>query len=117
MNTAQDRTEAAEDTEDAALLLRLIGGDPDAAEQVVALAPTSPSPGLLVAAALLGHDADTLGRAGDLARLPRERQLVALAAAHLRGDRDLFDALVRDHLADHPDHLLAAWVAGRPHHP
>lgn len=24
-----------------------------------------------------------------------------------------FDALVRDHLADHPDHLLAAWIAGR----
>jgi hypothetical protein len=22
--------------------------------------------------------------------------------------------LVRDHLADHPDHLLAAWIAGRP---
>ena len=24
-----------------------------------------------------------------------------------------FDAHVRDHLADHPDHLLAAWIAGR----
>jgi hypothetical protein len=49
-----------------------------------------------------------------LATTVRERQLVALADAHLRGDTDLLDVLVRDHLADHPDHLLAAWIAGRP---
>jgi hypothetical protein len=24
--------------------------------------------------------------------------------------------LVRDHLVEHPDHLLAAWIAGRPSH-
>ena len=34
-----------------------------------------------------------------------------------RGDADLLDALVRDHLADHPDNLLAAWIAARPHQP
>ncbi len=39
---------------------------------------------------------------------------MVLADAHLRADADLLDALVRDHLADHPDHLLAAWIAGRP---
>ena len=26
-------------------------------------------------------------------------------------DEDLLDALVRDHLADHPDSILAAWIA------
>ena len=46
----------------------------------------------------------------------RERQLVVLAQTYLRGDGDLFDVLVREHLAENPDHLLAAWIAGRPHH-
>ena len=44
----------------------------------------------------------------------RDRQLVALADAHLRGDADLLHVLVRDHLSEHPDNLLAAWIAGRP---
>jgi hypothetical protein len=34
---------------------------------------------------------------------------VAVAAADLDGDHDLFDALVRDH----PDNVLAAWIATR----
>ena len=46
---------------------------------------------------------------------PRDRQLVVLAETHLNGNTDLFDVLVRDHLADHPDHLMAAWIAGRHH--
>lgn len=98
----------------AGLLRRLIGGDPDAAGEVLALAATSTSPSLLVAAALLTGDADPLVRANDLATTTRERQLVALARAQARGDIDLLDALVRDHLAEHPDHRLAAWIAGRP---
>jgi hypothetical protein len=36
-----------------------------------------------------------------------------VADAHLRGDGDRLDVLVRDHLADHPDNLLASWIAGR----
>ena len=50
----------------------------------------------------------------------RERQTVAIAAAHLRGDRDLVDALARDHLIEHPDSVLVAWIAGagaRSEHP
>jgi len=45
---------------------------------------------------------------------PRDRQLVELARTHLAGDADRLGALVRDHLVEHPDHLLAAWIAGRP---
>ena len=41
---------------------------------------------------------------------PRDRQLVALAAAHLAGDRDRLTALAREHLLDHPDSVLAAWI-------
>jgi len=95
------------------LLNRLIGGSGDAGVEVLARATSSTSPALLVAAALLARDSDVLTRAGRLAATVRDRQLVALADARLRGDEDLFDALVRDHLAEHPDSLLAAWIAGQ----
>jgi hypothetical protein len=98
-----------------ALLLRLIGGDPTAADDVLTLAPTSKEPSLLVAAAMLSHNHAHLRRASELAASVRDRQLVVLADAHLHGNADLFDALVRDHLADYPDHLLAAWIAGQRH--
>jgi hypothetical protein len=42
---------------------------------------------------------------------------VAIATAHLRGHRDLVDALARDHLVDHPDNVLVAWIAAASHHP
>ena len=102
-------------SDDASLLLRLIGGDAAAAEEILALAPASDDPGLLVAAAMLSRDAAHLVRAHGAARTPRDRQLVVLAQTQLRGDTELFDVLVRDHLADHPDHLMAAWIAGRHH--
>lgn len=99
------------DERDATLLSRLVAGDPGAREAVVAAASESDSVSLLAAAALVSRDGRTLGRATELAATPRERQLVALADADLRGETDLLDALVRDHLAEHPDHLLAAWIA------
>jgi hypothetical protein len=94
------------------ILLRLIGGDPAAPDEVVHLAATSVSAPLLVVAALVTGDPDLLARATDHAETARDRQLVALADARLGGDEQRLDALVRDHLADHPDHLLAAWLAG-----
>ena len=78
----------------------------------MARAATSMSPSLLVAAALVAADRELLVRAARLATSTRDRQLVALADAHLRGDADLVDVLVRDHLSEHPDNLLAAWIAG-----
>jgi hypothetical protein len=65
---------------------------------------SSDDPQVLVAAALLA-------RANAAATTSRERQLVAIAAAHLRGERDRVDALARDHLADHPGDFLVAWIA------
>lgn len=36
---------------------------------------------------------------------------MTIATAHLAGDADRVDALCRDHLADHPDNALVAWIA------
>ncbi|MFZ0161357.1 MAG: hypothetical protein WAL50_20185 [Kineosporiaceae bacterium] len=102
------------------LLGRLIGGDGDAPGEILGRARTGRSPALLVAAALCTDHpedsfarADLLARAGENAATTRDRQLVAIAAAHLGDDEDLLDALVRDHLADHPDSILVAWIAAK----
>jgi len=70
-------------------------------------------PVLLVAAALFTPDRDALmARAAELATTTRDRQLVAIAAAFLRGEPELVDALAREHLVDQPDSVLVAWIAG-----
>jgi hypothetical protein len=98
------------------LLRRLVLGDDDAIAAVVAAAETSDDPRVLVAAALFAGDADALlMRAQTAACTTRDRQLVAIAVAHRRGDRSLVDALARDHLVDHPDSVLAAWIADANH--
>jgi len=100
------------------LLRRLIGGDAPARTEILDRAPTSSTPALLVAAALLAPEpAPLLDRADAHAASTRDRQLVAVARAHVAGDDELLDALVRDHLADHPDNLLAAWIAGQQRDP
>jgi hypothetical protein len=106
-------TDMPDETE--TLLRRLISGDQAAVAAVLAGARTSDAPALLVAAALISGDDDglLLARATTHAITTRDRQLVAVAAADLDGDHDLFDALIRDHLADHPDNVLAAWIATR----
>ena len=102
------------------LLLRLIGGDATAPGEILESARTSDSPPLLVAAALVTEQASEpagfLVRAAKNAATTRDRQLVALATAHLDDDADLLDALVRDHLSDHPDNILAAWIASQRSH-
>ncbi len=97
-----------------ALLRRLIGGDDSAPAAILDLAQTSKAPRLLVAAALVADDPQPyLTRAATSATATRDRQLVALATAHVNDDADLLDALARDHLSDHPDSVLAAWIAGQ----
>jgi hypothetical protein len=100
-------------TDDIQLLVRrLIAGDAEARARLQALARTGSAPTVLVAAALVSHDGEELlARAAATATTTRDRQLVAIAAAHLARDEELLDALVRDHLADHPDSILAAWIA------
>jgi|tagenome__1003787_1003787.scaffolds.fasta_scaffold18942214_2 hypothetical protein len=52
-----------------------------------------------------------LVRAAEAATTTRERQLVAIAAAYMDGDTDRVDVLAREHLSDHPGHLLVALIA------
>ena len=98
---------------DQPLLQSLVGGDPAAEAQAISSLATTSSVGVLVAGSVLTGAGAPLERAAALAVTARDRQLVVLARAHLAGDVDLFDALVRDHLASYPDHLLAAWIATR----
>jgi|SRR3954451_7977572 hypothetical protein len=94
------------------LIRRLIADDPTAIGALVERANTSDDPAVLVAAALVAPSwSALLDRAGAAAVNTRDRQLVAVAAAHLRGDTDRALLLARDHLADHPDSLLAAHIA------
>jgi hypothetical protein len=94
------------------LLHRLAGGDPAAAVSLADAARSSDDPTVLVAAALVtSGGAELVERARHIARSPRDRQLVAIADAHLRGDDDLVDALAREHLVDHPDSVLVARIA------
>jgi hypothetical protein len=95
-------------------LHQLVGGDAAAIAVIVDEARTSRDPVILVAAALVAPaDREALlSRASATAHTTRDRQLVAIAAAHLREERDLVDALARDHLVDHPDSVLVAWIAG-----
>ena len=68
------------------------------------------------AAALFSPNGDRLlVRAEGLASTTRDRQVVAVAAAHYRGDRELVNALARDHLVDHPGSVLVAWIADASH--
>lgn len=94
------------------LVRQLMSGDPESAVAILARATSSAEPLVLTAAALLDpDDPDLLDRAATAARRPRDRQVVALAAAHLAGDRDRLTALAREHLLDHPDSVFAAWIA------
>jgi len=91
---------------------QLISGDPAAAAAILTEAGTSTEPLVLTAAALLDPGAPgLLSRAVAVAVEPRDRQITALAAAHLAGQRDRVTALAREHLLDHPDSVLAAWIA------
>ena len=95
------------------LIHQLVVGDTAA---IVEASRTSDDPMILVAAALFAPDGDGLmARAGRMAATTRDRQLVAIATAHLRGEHDLVDALAREHLVDHPDNVLVAWIAGASH--
>lgn len=72
------------------LICQLISGDPTEAAQI-------------------------LEQATGLAGTTRERQLIAIATAHLAGETDRADFLAREHLVDYPDSDYAAWVAAAQH--
>jgi hypothetical protein len=94
-----------------AMIRSAIGGDQDAMSWVVAQADTIDDAVLLAMAALLERLPARLDRAAFLAATSRDRQVVAIARAHLKKENELVDALARDHLVDYPDSLIVAWIA------
>lgn len=99
-------------TDTETLLRQVIGGDAAARADIMDRARCSDEAILLAAAALVDPAApDLLARAALSATTTRDRQVVAITAAHLTGDRDRVDALARDHLVDYPDSILVSWMA------
>ena len=88
-----------------------IGGDVDAIARIRGHASSTDDALVIVMAALLDNDLLHLASAGTLAVNIRDRQIVEIARAHLAGQSELVDALARDHLVDHPDSLIVAWIA------
>jgi hypothetical protein len=88
-----------------------IGGDPSSISWIEAHAETTAHPTVIAVAAVLQRDPDRIGRALGVATSSRDRQVVAIAEAHLRGNHQLVDALARDHLSEHPDSFIVAWIA------
>jgi uncharacterized protein YbaP (TraB family) len=94
-----------------AVIRQVIGGDAEVIARIVAQADTSDDAVLRAVAALLARRPDLLDRAQATAATRRDRQVVAIARAHLAGAGELVDALARDHLVDYPDSLIVAWIA------
>lgn len=93
------------------IIRQAIGGDVDAIAWIVAHADTTGETVVIAMAALLERNPNRLDPARLVAGTSRDRQLVAIARAHLDGDSELVDALARDHLVDFPDNLIVAWIA------
>jgi hypothetical protein len=94
-----------------------VGGDA-AIAQVIEGARTSDDVITVVAAALFAPagNNDLMKRAATLATTTRDRQLVTIAIAHLEGNAGRVEDLARDHLVDHPDSVLVAWITSESNH-
>jgi hypothetical protein len=93
------------------VIRQAIGGDVNAIAWIALHADTTDDAVTMVMAALLERHPNRLDRARAVAATSRDRQVVAVARAHLDGNRELVDALARDHLVDYPDSLIVAWIA------
>jgi hypothetical protein len=99
------------------VLHRLAVADAATITQLIDELRYSEDPSVLVVVALFAPEpAAVLRRAAVLATTSRDRQAVAIAAAYLAGDPDQVGVLARDHLVDHPDSVLVAWIATAAQH-
>lgn len=102
----------AASTDPEQLIRDLVAGSDGSTAALREAARTSSHPAVLVAAALVvPARPELLDRAAAAANGTRDRQLVAIARAHLHGDADRALLLARDHLATHPGSLLVAHIA------
>jgi hypothetical protein len=96
---------------------QLAVSDAAAIVEIVERAQSSDDVTTLVAAALFAPvPHDLLRRAAAVATTTRDRQVVAIAVAHVAGDAQRVDDLARDHLVDHPDGVLVAWITANSAH-
>ncbi len=96
------------------MIRRAIGGDVVAISWIVAGADTTDDAVVVVMAALLERRPAPAGPGpGPRRQTSRDRQVVAIARAHLAGDSELVDALARDHLVTFPDSLIVSWIASK----
>ena len=86
----------------AVLIRRAIGGDAASIFRILSDAKAHEDALVVTMAALIERDAARLANADGIARTSRDRQVVAIARAHLAGDAELVDALARDHLVTYP---------------
>jgi hypothetical protein len=93
------------------MVRRAIGGDPRSIAWISANATGSADPTLITLSAVLEDRLDGIRDALAIATSTRDRQVAAIADAHLRGRHDLVQALAREHLADHPSSFIVAWLA------
>lgn len=94
-----------------ATIRRAIGGDQEKIDAVLAGATRCEDARIVALAAVLASRSDWMARAQTLAVTSRDRQMVAIGASHLSGDLRMAQLLARDHLCDHPDSLMVAWIA------
>jgi hypothetical protein len=95
---------------------QLVVGGAAAIAEIIERAHTSDDVTTMVAAAMFAPvPGNLLDRAAGVATTTRDRQVVAIAVAHVAGDADRVDALARDHLVDHPDSVLVAWISANTH--
>lgn len=100
------------DSELQILIRHLAGASKRSAARSIARLRASDDPTVLIVAALFDVGPNTtLARARQVARTTRDRQLVAISTAHLAGDHQRTEALIREHLVDHPDHPIVAWIS------
>src|SRR3982750_3948694 len=93
----------------------VVGGDAAIAEIIERAHISDDVPPMVAAALFAAVPGDLLQRAAAVAQTTRDRQVVAIAVAHVADDRDLVDALARDPLAAPPDSVLVAWIPAHNH--
>jgi hypothetical protein len=99
------------DSELQELIDHLESAAPGSMARSVAELESSDDPVLVLVAALFGAVPErALDRAAGLARTTRDRHLVAIVVAHVSGDDRRAHELMREHLVDHPDHRILAWL-------
>ncbi len=106
------RVHPAPMTNDVEIMIRAaIGGDAGSMRALADGAAGGGDARALCLGAILARDPARLKMALAAASTSRDRQVVAIAAVFLDGDAARVRLLARDHLADHPDSLVVAWIA------